>query len=59
MSKKQFYKISRWHAPVEDSNYTLEKLKSIKNFHGQQMIFSAEEEKNLYFQQLEQNWEMN
>ena len=41
---------------VEDSNKNLEKLKTLKTFKGQQMIFTVAQQRDIYFQQLNNEW---
>lgn len=60
MFKNFKQKLSKKNNQVGDSSSknhgTLEKLRQVKNFQGEQMVFSASEEQNLYFQMLEKEW---
>uniref|UniRef100_A0A914DQS1 ATP synthase F0 subunit 8 n=1 Tax=Acrobeloides nanus TaxID=290746 RepID=A0A914DQS1_9BILA len=41
---------------VEDGQVAMNRLNELKTFDGQKMFFSTNEEKNLYFQQLANDW---
>ena len=50
--KKKIFKSN----PIADSNMTNERLNNLTTFKGQQMIFKTEEEVDVYFQQLQNDW---
>ena len=49
-------KLIRRKPLVADANIAQERLRNLTTFHGQQMVFTNEQQRDLYFQQLHNDW---